>query len=442
MTVSGFVVEGISNIGSLRLDVGSMNALIAPNGYGKSNVLRAIGFGMDFLSSTEQEKIQMMRSRFVPINKHMYRKDFRFEILGSAVMDEQEMEYHYGYTFSWWAEDKEGRITSEWLKVKRSTDQRFRQIINRPSTDECVILPSPTGRCTKSFEVPSSQLALSAIAVRSDMYLNSIASQLCAMTIPNLETLDNPESYFSVDGDRGIRMLDGETLSAYLYKLRTTDEDNYSILIDGLLQLLTGIEEISPEVITLADGQSKIYDIRVKEKFNSQPTSIRQLSSGSKRIIFLFTLCVAAQKKNIPMIMLEEPENSVHPRLMENLLLAMQNYASKTKILITSHSPYLMRYLQPQQMYFGLPKADGIAHFAQINPSKMKYLYRYAGDMELTFGEFMFDFMLDIEDDAEKVSTFFKTAIKREQNGACSNSAERERFYKRAKCSRPEVKAN
>lgn len=216
MTVSGFVIEGISNIGSLRLDVGSLNALIAPNGYGKSNVLRAIGFGMDFLSATEQEKIQMMRSRFVPINNNMYRKDFRFEILGSTMMNEQEMEYHYGYTFSWWAEDKEGRITSEWLKVKRSADQRFRQIINRPSTDECMILPSPTGRCTKSFEVPSSQLVLSAIAVRSDMYLNSIAAQLCAMTIPNLETLDNPESYFSVDGDRGIRMLDGETLSAYL----------------------------------------------------------------------------------------------------------------------------------------------------------------------------------------------------------------------------------
>ena len=39
----------------------------------------------------------------------------------------------------------------------------------------------------------------------------------------------------------------------------------------------------------------------------------------------------------------------------------------------------------------------------------MKYLYRYAGDMELTFGEFMFDFMLDLENDAKKVSTFFKT---------------------------------
>ena len=397
MTVSSFVIEGISNIGSLRLDVVSLNALIAPNGYGKSNVLRAIGFGMDFLSANEQEKIQMMRSRFVPINNNMYRKDFRFEIMGSTMMDEQEMEYHYGYTFSWWAEDKEGRITSEWLKIKRSADQRFRQIINRPSTDECMILPSPTGRCTKSFEVPSSQLALSAIAVRSDMYLNSIASQLCDMTIPNLETLDNPESYFSVDGDRGIRMLDGETISAYLYRLRTTDEDSYSILIDGLLQLLPGIEEFSPEVITLADGQSKIYDIRVKEKFNSQPTSIRQLSSGSKRIIFLFTLCVAAHKRNIPMIMLEEPENSVHPGLFQAYIQIISQLLDDCKVIITSHSPYIISYLNPSWIHVGMNRKPGVAEFFAFKKSGQKQLENDAAGFNMSMGDYLFSMLADSE---------------------------------------------
>ena len=85
----------------------------------------------------------------------------------------------------------------------------------------------------------------------------------------------------------------------------------------------------------------------------------------------------------------------------------MQSYASDTKILMTSHSPYLMRYLQPSRMYFGLPKNDGLAHFAQIAPSKLKYLYKYAGEMELTIGEFMFDFMLDLESEHEKMDQFF-----------------------------------
>ena len=74
MTVRGFVIEGISNIGSLRLDVGSLNALIAPNGYGKSNVLRAIGFDMDFLSATEQEKIQIFQKNVVLLQKQKWQQ--------------------------------------------------------------------------------------------------------------------------------------------------------------------------------------------------------------------------------------------------------------------------------------------------------------------------------------------------------------------------------
>ena len=51
MIIDGFDIKGISNIGHVRLDIREMNALIAPNGYGKSNVLSAISFGMDFLKA-------------------------------------------------------------------------------------------------------------------------------------------------------------------------------------------------------------------------------------------------------------------------------------------------------------------------------------------------------------------------------------------------------
>ena len=407
MQINGFKIGGFANIKDAHLEIGEINALIAPNGYGKSNVLHAIEFGIRFLTAEDTERQQMMRSRWLPINMNMQSQNFSFGITGSLEMEGEEFVFAYDYNFVWAKGGDEGRIISESLKIKRSIDQRFRQMINRQQTDECLIVPSASGRCNKPFVVSASQLALSAIARSSMMYLYSTAMQVFGIKIPNLETLDNPESYFSVGGGKGVGMLGGMTLSEYLYQLKQSDDDNYAILKDGLIQLLPNITEFTPEVVTLPDGQRKIYDVKIKERFCTQPTTILQLSSGSKRIIFLFTLCIAARKQSIPMIMLEEPENSVHPRMMEKLLHTLQSYASDTKILMTSHSPYLMRYLQPSQMYFGLPKNDGLAHFTQIAPSKLKYLYKYAGEMELTIGEFMFDFMLDMESEHEKMDQFF-----------------------------------
>ena len=407
MIIDSFIIEGISNISHVRLDVGAMNALIAPNGYGKSNVLCAISFGLAFLNADDNTKRQMLQSRYFPINVAMQGSKFHFEIHGSIVREGRTELVEYGFECKWAEGAVPGHVLSEWYKIKGAGEQRFRQLINRKNGYYALIVPSATARCNKPFPATPQQLILPIIA-NGNIFLSDLAKQICDIKIPNLETLDNPESYFSIDGVQGISLLGGMTLSEYIFRLKETDAESFSILSDGIKQLIPGVVSFEPDEITLSDGRSKVYDIRVQEEFNSLPTSIRLLSSGSKRMIFLFTLCMAAQKQSIPMIMLEEPENSVHPRLMENLLLTLQAYAANTKILMTSHSPYLMRYMQPDQMYFGLPKHDGLAHFAKVNPSKLKYLYKYAGDMELTFGEFMFDFMLDLESDKEKLTTFFK----------------------------------
>jgi predicted ATPase len=406
MRIDGFNIDGFANISQQYLEVRELNALIAPNGYGKSNVLNAIEFGARFINADDAEHQKMMCSRFKPINETIVQNDFSFELIGSFILDDKEYQFQYGYKFAWTTEQRTGEIIAEWLRIKLTQDQRDRQMINRTG-DKCLIVSSSTGRCTKHLQPRPLQLVIASLAQSGTMYLHNVAQLIYSVRIPKLETLDNPESYFSAEEGHGIALLGSITLSEYLYDLKTTDVDNYSILKDGLLQLLPNVVDFTPDVLLLPDGQTKIYDVIVKEKHCTKATSIRQLSSGSKRIIFLFTLCVAAKKLNIPLILLEEPENSIHPQLMENLLLALQSYASDTKILMTSHSPYLMRYLLPNQMSFGLPQHNGLARFAQINPSKLRYLYRYAGDMELTIGEFMFEFMLDIDCDSEKVTEFF-----------------------------------
>ncbi|MBR5075734.1 MAG: AAA family ATPase [Bacteroidales bacterium] len=407
MKIDGLIIDGIANLENVRLDIGALNVLIAPNGYGKSNVLRAVDFGIRFIRANESERRQMLQGRFVPINSSAPGKDFSFKISGSIELEGVEWQFVYDFRCAWAINGTDGSVLFEGFKVKQPSDQRFRQMISRDAVDGCLIVPSATGRCNRHFEVSPNQLALSAIAQSSSMYLSPMAAQVYGIRVPDLETLDNPESYFSAGGGKGVSILGGMTLSEYLYRLKESDPDDYALLEDGLLQLIPGLTEFSPEMVTLPDGITKIYDIRVKEAHCIQPTSILMLSSGSKRMIFLFTLCIAARRQQIPLIMIEEPENSVHPRLIENLLLMLQNYGTDTKILFTSHSPYLMRYLRAEQMYFGLPSDDGLARFAKVIPAKLKQLYKYAGDLELTFGEFMFDFMLDAESDTSLIDKFF-----------------------------------
>ena len=385
----------------------SLSAVIAPNGYGKSNLLRAISMGLNYLHADGNQRQQLLRDQqAIPVNKAMAREPYFLEISGKESEEPDAMLFQYRLDLAWATETEPGYVRAEQLLIKQTGDQRFRKLLVRESKDCFLIQSAPTGRCNRQMSVEPEMPALQRAAGMEATFQQGLIRAIFRLTIPNLETLDNPETYFSLDG-RGIALLDGQTLSEYLYRLREEDHLRYSVLQDGLKQLIPNVMDLEPVEVTLGDGHSHLYDIRVTERHNLQPTSIRFLSSGSKRMVFLFTLCLAAAKRGIPMLMLEEPENSVHPRLMENLLLAMHSYAEECQILITSHSPYLMRYLGDRQMYFGLPNEDGVADFRRIRPAKLKALRRQAGELELTLGEYMFDFMLDMEDRPDEVDTYF-----------------------------------
>lgn len=149
------------------------------------------------------------------------------------------------------------------------------------------------------------------------------------------------------------------------------------------------------------------YDIRVKEVYNNQHTSISRISSGCKKILYVLALTIAAELNKMPLITFEELENSVHPKLLQNLLTILAQLAGDTKVLITSHSPYLIKYMKPDQVKFGIPNTKGLALFKELKPAKVNKVMRQASAEEVSFGEYLFDMILNTKEDEELLTEYF-----------------------------------
>ena len=102
MEILNISIGGFRNIKHLKLDFGTITALVGLNGYGKSNVMDAIDFGFDFIHFPSLSRNGMMSSKQgIPILKSKVGQDFSFDIEVKLVLKKQSYYVNYGYSFSW-----------------------------------------------------------------------------------------------------------------------------------------------------------------------------------------------------------------------------------------------------------------------------------------------------------------------------------------------------
>lgn len=429
MRLNKVKISGIFNLKNVEISLDDLSALIAPNNYGKSNILRAISFGVFFMEASLKRKLSLMRNRsLIPINTALEGAPFTFELEGEFSNEKETFSFVYGYSFEWWKTSKDdGRIIGEYLRMKSDDDLKFRSYINRENTNFAYYLASSTGRCSKQLPVDSNILALNKLANFDDLFYIDSIRQLNRLDVREIGTLQHPDSLFNMiapDDDVNELSLDypkEEKVGHYLNSLKELAPDKYALLKDVVTGLLVTIEEFEPVQINLRkdveEEETKnlpfrlpetFYDVRVKERYNNQYTSISRISSGSKKIFFILTLVIAAGINKIPLLLLEELENSVHPRLLQNLLTAIVQLAGDTKVLITSHSPYLIKYLEPTKMKFGIPTELGVADFRSLKPNKVAKVLKNASAEEVSVGEYMFEMLLDMDCNDELINEYFK----------------------------------
>jgi predicted ATPase len=135
----------------------------------------------------------------------------------------------------------------------------------------------------------------------------------------------------------------GEDLVSCLYYLRETDPERFEIIEDTLAVAFPDFERLSfPPV---AAGT---ITMTWKDKNFSKPLYMHQLSEGTLRFIWLVTLLQSPDLTAVTLI--DEPEVSLHPELLELLAHLMREAAQRTQLIVATHSDRLIRFLEPKEV--------------------------------------------------------------------------------------------
>ena len=400
MEIRNISISGFCNIKQFDINLTEFNALVAPNNYGKSNVLEGIRFAFRFIAATEEERLAMMNdSSFIPINNATSGDAFRF---GTELTNEDDgVSYSYSFSFEWAKNNGEQGccITDESLTEISTEYRRPHTLIKRTKDDAGLFMSSATGRCNKEAKVSSVQLIIDILHGNDNVFYKEIVSGLKNLGLNMV----------------GTSGFDKQTLCKFIFNLKEQEPTRYSLFEDAVTHIVPNIKAITPTCSQMGLAASNvpyriedaIYDMRINEKSNNQDISISRLSSGSRRIIMIIAEIIKAEMTGSSLICIEELENSVHPKLLENMILMVQSFAEGIKVLTTSHSPYLVRYLKSRQLTFGLPTVEGVASFHKLKQTKVKTVVKRASAMEMTLGEYMFELMLNLKPESEEITELF-----------------------------------
>jgi len=176
---------------------------------------------------------------------------------------------------------------------------------------------------------------------------------------------------------------DGSNLAQVLHSLLTYDR------VEKFFPIEETLRSFIPEILeldapTTEDG--KMTYIMLREKGLPEPLHYENISDGTLRLLAFIT----AVHLGSPLVAFEEPENCVHPHLLR-ALVDLCRYGP-SQVIITTHSPYLVDHLAPEELRL-VVKREGRTEVRAIT-GEQRELVRKMLEEGFTLGELWYDKVL------------------------------------------------
>lgn len=178
-------------------------------------------------------------------------------------------------------------------------------------------------------------------------------------------------SYLSADAARGSPEVGGEerlsptgdNLANVIQYLHDQHPERLEKIFDTLRRRVPRIEKVEAEV--LADSRLLL---RIKDAPFSTPMLARFASDGTLKMLAYLTLLYDPAPPKL--IGVEEPENFLHPRLLPELAEECRAACERTQLLITSHSPFFLDALRPEEVRVLWRDDAGYTRAQRVSDSK------------------------------------------------------------------------
>ena len=340
---------------SLELkDLRPLSVFLGPNGSGKSTVLDVFAF---------------LSECFTNGLRHAWDRRNRFrEMLSRGSSGPVEIELKYReykgsrqlplvtYHLAIGEKDSGPFVEEEWLQWKRKPHGRPFRFLDFRSGGGGVVsgeLPDEDSQRTEETLDSPDALAVNTLGQFAKHPRVSALRRFITGWHLSYLTADHTRSV-PESGPQERLSQTGDNLPNVIQYLRERHPQIYQRVCSTLAKRVPRLEKV--DAALLEDGRLLL---QIKDAPFERPILSKYASDGTLKM--LAYLLVLMSPHPSPFIGIEEPENHLHPGLLSELAEECREATTKSQLLVTTHSPYFINALRPEEVWVLHRGSDGFA---------------------------------------------------------------------------------
>ncbi len=175
----------------------------------------------------------------------------------------------------------------------------------------------------------------------------------------------------------------GDNFSSWLLTLANNYPDEFRRLQQAAVDVFPDLEAILTPVMQFVTAAAS------RERHLKRPVPLSRMSDGELSFVALLSLIFAPEALGSPFYCVEEPENHLHPRLLETLVELLTQRQNEfgpraAQVIMTTHSPYLVDRFDLEDLIV-TAKHNGATYYTR--PSSKSHLRELLEREELGLGE-------------------------------------------------------